>query len=498
MLSVGTKAARTRSYGCGFLALLLCLAQFEALAKAPLPNIVIIFTDDQGYADVGVFGAKGFQTPNLDRLASQGCIFRNFHVAQPICSASRAALLTGCYPNRIGINGALGPGSKVGISSAEMTLAQLVKQRGYATAIFGKWHLGDAPQFRPLRHGFDRWFGLPYSNDMWPLHPDLIKLPPDDPRRKRYPDLPMYDGDHVVIPNMTHEDQNQLTTWYTEHAVQFIEQNKDKPFFLYLAHAMPHVPLHVSDKFRGKTARGLYGDVIEEIDWSVGQVMEALKRNGLEEKTWIIFTSDNGPWLSYGDHAGSAYPLREGKGTDWEGGTREPCIMRWPGKIPAGSESQQMLMSIDLFPTIAKQIHAELPKHPIDGLNVWPIIVGKKGARNPHPAYWFYYEVNQLQAVVTGDGRWKLQLPHTYRTLGGRPGGHDGLPVPYQQRTLEKAELYDLVNDISESTDLSAREPGMVKRLEAEAEKARRELGDALTKRTGSGCREPGRLGAEP
>ena len=304
----------------------------------------------------------------------------------------------------------------------------------------------------------------------------------------------MYEDDRVVIPQVTHQDQNQLTTWYTEHAVRFIEQNKNRPFLLYLAHNMPHVPLHVSDKFRGKTKRGLYGDVIEEIDWSVGQVLDALNRTGLEEKTWVIFTSDNGPWLSYGDHAGSAYPLREGKGTQWEGGTREPCIMRWPGKIPAGTESWQMLMSIDLFPTIAKIIHQDLPRQPIDGLDVWPIISGKRGAQNPHSAYLFYYEVNELQAVVSGDGGWKLQLPHTYRTLAGGPGGHDGRPVPYQQRKLEKGELYDLRSDISETTDVAAQNPEIVKHLEAEAEKARQELGDALTKRTGRANREPGRV----
>jgi arylsulfatase A-like enzyme len=472
-----------------FVACLLALwVTAHAGPSAALPNIVIVFTDDQGYADVGVFGAKGFQTPNLDRLASQGCIFRNFHVAQPVCSASRAALLTGCYPNRLGIHGALGPRSKVGINDNEMTLAQLLKQRGYATAIFGKWHLGDAPQFLPPRHGFDEYFGLPYSNDMWPLHPEA---------KTRFPDLMMLEGDKVVIPKVTHEDQNQLTTWYTEHAVRFIEQNKDRPFFLYLAHNMPHVPLHVSDKFRGHTARGLYGDVIEEIDWSVGQVMDALKRTGLENNTWVIFTSDNGPWLSYGDHAGSAYPLREGKGTNWEGGTREPCIMRWPGRIVAGTESWQMLMTIDLFPTIAKLVHAALPRHPIDGLDVWPIISGKRGAKNPHTAYWFYYEVNQLQAVVTDDGRWKLQLPHTYRTLGGKPGGHGGIPAPYEQRKLERAELYDLVNDISEAKDVAGQHPELVKRLEVEAGKARAELGDALTKRTGKGTREPGRVAAQ-
>jgi arylsulfatase A len=469
-----------------------------AAKPAALPNIVIILTDDQGYADVGVFGAKGFRTPNLDRLASEGCIFRNFHVAQPVCSASRAGLLTGCYPNRIGIHGALGPRSKVGISSDEMTLAQLVKQRGYATAIFGKWHLGDAQQFLPLQHGFDEYFGLPYSNDMWPLHPDLVKLPPDAEKRKRgYPDLVMIEGNKVVIPKVTHEDQNQLTTWYAEHAVKFIERNKDHPFFLYLANNMPHVPLHVSDKFRGKTERGLYGDVIEEIDWSVGQVVDALKRTGLEDKTWVIFTSDNGPWLSYGDHGGSAYPLREGKGTCWEGGTREPCIMRWPGKIPAGTESKQMLMTIDLFPTIAKLIHAELPKHTIDGLDVWPIISGKRSAKNPHAAYWCYFAANQLQAVVSGDGRWKLQLPHTYHTLGGRPGGQGGTPVAYEQRKIERAELYDLVNDVSETTDVAAQHAKIVKQLEAEAEKARAELGDTLAKREGKGARQPGRLASQ-
>ena len=480
-----------------------CLAAgFTPAARAAkasaLPNIVVIFTDDQGYADVGVFGAKGFRTPNLDRLASEGCKFSNFHVAQPVCSASRAGLLTGCYPNRIGIHGALAPRSKVGISKREMTLAQLVKQRGYATAIFGKRHLGDAPQFLPLRHGFDEYFGLPYSNDMWPLHPELVRLPSTDARRKRgYPDLVLFEGDKVRIPQVTHEDQNQLTTWYTEHAVKFIESNQDRPFFLYLAHTMPHVPLHVSDKFRGKTERGLYGDVIEEIDWSVGQVMDALKRTGVEGRTWVIFTADNGPWLSYGDHAGSAYPLREGKGTCWEGGTREPCIMRWPGRIPAGTENKQMFMTIDLLPTVAKLIHADLPKHAIDGLDVWPIISGKRSAKNPHDAYWFYYEANQLQSVVSGDGRWKLQLPHSYRTLAGKPGGRDGTPVPYEQRKIESAGLYDLANDVSETTDVAAQHPKMVKQLEAEAEKARAELGDSLTKREGKGVREPGRAAGE-
>jgi arylsulfatase A len=453
------------------------------------PNIVIILTDDQGYADVGVFGAKGFVTPNLDRMAAEGRKFTNFHVAQPVCSASRAALLTGCYPNRIGIHGALGPRDRHGIADTEMTLAQLVKQKDYATAIMGKWHLGHHPQFLPTRHGFDEYFGLPYSNDMWPNHPEA--------KLGTFPALPLIENDRVLIPSVTHEDQAQLTTWYTERAVSFIEKNKDHPFFLYVAHNMPHVPLHVSDKFKGKSVRGLYGDVIEEIDWSVGEILSALKKNGLDDNTFVLFTSDNGPWLSYGDHAGSAYPLREGKGTNWEGGTREPCIMRWPGKIPAGTVCDDMLMTIDLFPTIAKWVGAKLPEHKIDGLDVWPIIAGEQGAKNPHDAYYFYYEVNQLQAVVTGDGRWKLQLPHTYRTLGGRPGGRDGHPVPYENRKLEHAELYDLENDISEAGDVASANPETVKRLEAVAEQAREDLGDALTKREGSGRREPGRVPPE-
>ena len=352
-----------------------------AAANARPPNLVIIFTDDQGYADVGVFGAKGFTTPNLDRLAGQGTVFRNFHVAQSVCSASRAGLLTGCYPNRIGIHGALGPKSAVGLSSNEVTLAEMLKPLGYATAIFGKWHLGDSPQFLPTRHGFDEYFGLPYSNDMWPLHPDYAKLPPDAAGRKRgYPDLPMFDGERVVVPAVSGADQAQLTTRYTERALQFIASNKERPFFLYLAHNMPHVPLFVSDKFKGKSARGLYGDVIEEIDWSVGEVIKALQQNGLEQNTWLIFTSDNGPWLSYGEHAGSALPLREGKGTSWEGGTRVPCIMRWPGQIPAGRESQAMLMTIDLLPTVAARVGAKLPPHRIDGLDVWPLLASQPGA----------------------------------------------------------------------------------------------------------------------
>ena len=480
-----------KSIGLAFAAAVLTLgakATSPAAAEPQkrLPNIVIIFTDDQGYADVGVFGAKGFETPNLDKMAAEGRIFTNFHVPQPVCSASRAGLLTGCYSNRIGIHGALSPSSQHGISDQEMTLAQLLKQKGYATGMAGKWHLGRAPQFLPTHHGFDEYFGLPYSNDMWPLHPEAAA--------GTYPPLPLIEDDHVYKNGLTHEDQDQLTTQYTERAVKFIEKNKDHPFFFYLAHSMPHVPLHVSSKFKGKSKQGLYGDVIEEIDWSAGQVLDTLKRLHIDKDTLVIFTSDNGPWLSYGDHAGSAGPLREGKGTCWDGGTREPCIMRWPGHIPSGTRTNSMLMTIDLFPTIAKLTGTKLPDHKIDGLDVWPIIAGRRGARNPHDAYWFYYEQNQLQSVLSGDGRYSLMLPHTYRTLGGRPGGHGGIPAKYEMRKVEQPELYDLFADIGQTKDVSAAYPEITQRLLASAEQARTELGDALTHRTGVGAREPGRI----
>ena len=459
----------------------------ESAAPRKLPNIVVIFIDDQGYADIGPFGAKGYSTPNLDRMANEGRKFTNFHVPQPVCSASRAGLLTGCYPNRIGIHGALGPSAKHGIADGETTLAELMKQRGYATGMAGKWHLGTPKRFLPLQHGFDEYFGLPYSNDMWPHHPEA--------KPGAYPPLPLIEGNAVINADVGPKAQERLTIEYTERAVKFIERNKDRPFFFYLAHSMVHVPLYVSDKFRGKSQQGLYGDVCMEVDWSVGEVLAALKRHGIDDNTLVIYTSDNGPWLSYGEHAGTAGPLREGKGTCWEGGTRVPTLMRWPGVIPAGSTCDDMLMTIDLLPSLAKLIGAELSAHKIDGLDVWPLIVGTGGARNPHEGYAFYYEQNQLQAVTTGDGRWKLQLPHSYRTLGGRAGGKDGIPAKYEVRKIEKPELYDLVNDVGETTDVASANPEIVKRLESFAEVMSSELGDALRQRKGTGSREPGQVG---
>jgi len=459
-----------------------------ATAAERLPNVVIIFTDDQGYGDVGVFGAKGYTTPNLDRLARDGSKFTNFHVAQAVCSASRAGLLTGCYPNRVGIHGALGPSSTHGIAATETTIAELLKSRGYATGMAGKWHLGHREPFLPNRHGFDESFGLPYSNDMWPYHPEA--------KAGTYPPLPLYENGRVIDPEITPAKMRNLTTWYTERAVSFIERNKAHPFFFYLAHAMPHVPLAVSDKFKGKSQQGLYGDVIMEIDWSVGEVMKALAKNGLERDTLVIFTTDNGPWLSYGNHAGSAGGLREGKGTSWEGGTRVPCLMRWPGHIPAGAVNGDYVMTIDLLPTLAGLTGAKLPALPIDGRDVWPLLAGQPGARNPHEGYGIWYAQNELQAVVSGDGHWKLILPHVYRTLGGRPGGRDGIPAKYENVPLAAPTLFDLRVDPNETNDLAATHPAEVKQLLAFAEKCRDDLGDSLTKRIGKGTREPGRVAA--
>ena len=365
-----------------------------------------------------------------------------------------------------------------------MTLAQLVKQKGYATAIYGKWHLGDFPDFLPTKHGFDEWFGQPYSQDMWPWHPVSPKI---------WPDLPLMEGTAKDGCKRLewNPDLTQLTTWYTQHAVKFIEQHKDGPFFLYVPHNMPHVPLFVSDKFRGKTKRGRYGDVMREVDWSIGQILDTLDRLGLAENTLVIYASDNGPWLRYGTDAGRAYPLREGKGTVWDGGQRVPCIMRSPGKIPADTVCNEPAMTIDLLPTIAKQIGATLPDHTIDGADIWPLIVGKPNAHSPHEAYFFYYHQGDLEAMRSG--RWKLHFPHGYRTLSGRPGGTGGTPVPYDQAKTELA-LFDLEKDLAETQNVASAHPDVVARLKKLADAMRHELGDRLQKVHGTGVREPGRL----
>nr|WP_293303335.1 sulfatase [Allomuricauda sp.] len=455
--------------------------------KAPVqeeersPNIVLIFTDDQGYQDVGVFGSPNIKTPNLDQMAADGVKMTHYYAAQAVCSASRAGILTGCYPNRIGIHNALGPDNTHGINETETTLAEMLKEKGYATAIYGKWHLGHHKKFLPTRHGFDEWFGIPYSNDMWPYHPQQGPI-------FNFPDLPLYENETVID---TLVEQSQLTTQITERSVDFIKRNKDKPFFLYVPHPQPHVPLFVSDKFKGKSERGLYGDVIMEIDWSVGQIIQALKDNGLEEDTMVIFTSDNGPWLSYGNHAGSALPLREGKGTAWEGGQREPFIMKYPKKLKPGRTVDIPMMAIDILPTIAHVTESKLPEQVIDGKNAWSILMGER-TEPVQDAYFFYYRVNEMFGVRYG--KWKMYFPHRYRTMDGQEPGKDGQPGNYRYVDMEEIELYDVVNDVSETNNVAEAHPEIVAEIKARANTMRQRLGDSLMELEGSETREPGRV----
>lgn len=461
-------------------------------SRPATPNVVVIFIDDMGYADINPFGARDYKTPNLNQMAAEGRRFTDFVVSSAVCSASRSALMTGCYHRRIGFSGALGPSATHGLHADELTLAELCKSKGYATACFGKWHLGHHPKFLPTSHGFDHYYGIPYSNDMWPLHPDTLRRQAIDPSDKgNWPPLPMIEGTEVVNDNIGPDDQKQMTRQFTDRAVEFIKSNEDKPFFLYLPHPMVHVPLYVSDEFQGKSGAGLFGDVVMEVDWSVGQIINAVREIGQEENTLVIFTSDNGPWLSYGHHAGSAKPLREGKGTMWEGGYREPTIMWWPGQIPASTTCDELGSSIDILPTVAKLIGGELPDHKIDGYDIAPLMFDHVGAKSPHQTFACYYKGGELQAVR--NERFKLVFPHSYRTLADNEPGSDGKPNGYEMRKAELA-LYDLDRDIGETTDVSDQFPQAVRALQAEAEAIRNDLGDKLQKRKGKGVREAGKL----
>lgn len=467
-----------------------------AQTQQPPPNVVVIFIDDMGYADIAPFGAR-YETPNLTRMAKEGRRFTDFVVSSAVCSASRAALMTGCYHRRVGIQGALGPKSNVGLNPDETTIAELCRSKGYATAVFGKWHLGHHPKFLPTNQGFDEYYGIPYSNDMWPLHPGAVAKRKKDPNAPiPWAALPMIratktGGVKIANDDMQPEDQEQMTREFTERAVKFIKGNMEKPFFLYMPHPMVHVPLYVSDEFRGKSGKGLFADVVMEVDWSVGQILGAIEDIGIERNTLVIFTSDNGPWLSYGTHGGSAGDLREGKGTMFEGGYREPTIMWWKGKIPAGTETDQLCSTIDVLPTVAKLIGADLPDHKLDGKDIRPLMFGEEGAQSPHESFYCYYKGGELQAVR--NDRFKLVFPHTYRTLNGHPGGFGGSPIPYKQKTIGLS-LFDLDNDVSEKKNVIADHPDVAKQLQAAAEKARQELGDKLTKRQGSEIRPAGKL----
>jgi arylsulfatase A len=458
---------------------LLCALSIATPPAQRLPNFIIVLADDLGYADIGTFstikGALRPHTPNLDRMAAEGMRLTSFYVAQAVCSASRAALLTGAYSNRVGIQGALNHTAQYGLNPDEMTIAEVLKPRGYATAIYGKWHLGHLKPFLPLHHGFDEYYGLPYSNDMWPRHPQ---------QKNFYPDLPLIEGDEVVKLD---PDQSQLTTWYTDRAVSFIERHRNTPFFLYVPHAMPHVPLFVSDTSTGTTKGGLYGDVVAEIDRSVGRILDAVKRANLDNDTLVIFTSDNGPWMSYGNHAGSPGPFRESKGTSFEGGVRVPFVARWPGRIPKGAVGTLPAMTIDLLPTLAKLAGAPVStERIIDGRDMWPLMAGGPNARPPHDALYYYWG-GELHAVRSG--RWKLHLPHPYMSLD--VAGNDGSPGKYVRKEIPLS-LFDLEKDAGETTNVVDRHPAVVKQLLEYAERARDDLGDSLTKRVGKNVRPAG------
>jgi arylsulfatase A len=459
------------------------------------PNIVVIFVDDLGYADIRPFGETPYATPALERMAKEGRRFTDFIVTSAVCSASRASLLTGCHHERVGIAQALMPQAKIGLAASEVTLGELCQSAGYATTCIGKWHLGHHPPFLPCQHGFDEFYGLPYSNDMWPYHPDFANLPADAAERKRrFPDLPLYRNNEIINPEVRPEDQRELTRQYTEHAIDFIRKNQNQPFLVYLAHTMVHVPLFAGESFEGKSERGLYADVVQEVDWSTGQILETLRELGLAERTLVLFTSDNGPWLSYGDHAGSAVPFREGKGTSFEGGVRVPTIVWWPGTIPEDSVCDELVSTIDVLPTVAKLIGASLSDNKIDGHDVLHLLLESENTASqfsPHESFPYYYAAGELQAIR--DRRFKLVFPHNYRSLGGRPGGTDGTPAQYQVVEAEFA-LYDLKNDPGETRDVKDEFPEVVARLETAAEAYREELGDKLQQRTGNGIRPPGRV----
>lgn len=453
------------------------LSIFTAEAQKQ-PNIIVILMDDMGYGDIGTQGAIGYETPNLDKMGNEGMRFTRFYSVQAVSGASRAGLLTGCYPNRIGFSGAPGPDAVTGINENESTMAEVLKQKGYVCAAYGKWHLGHHTKFLPTHNGFDEYYGIPYSNDMWPHHPTGT-----------YPDLPLYEGDKVIAYN---PDQSQFTTNFTERAIKFIDKNKKRPFFIYLAHPMPHVPLFVSDKFKGKSKQGLYGDVMMEIDWSVGQILQKLRKEGLDENTLVVVTSDNGPWINYGNNAGSTGGLREGKGTSFEGGQRVPCLMQWKGTILAGSVCNKLAVNIDLLPTFAHISGAAMPSHKTDGVNLFSLLQGDTKS-TPRTSFLYYYKRNSLEAV--SDGEFKLIFPHPTRTYEGFAPGNDGMPGRVDEnKMLEEKILIDLRRDPGERYNVLSQYPEAAGRLEQMANEAREDLGDDLQKKEGKNRRAIGTL----
>lgn len=433
---------------------------FVACSEAPSenrqepgkPNVVIIFLDDSGWSDFKPFNTEGMETPHVSALAQEGRSFHNFYVPQAICSASRSALMTGCYPGRTKVFGAHGPNER-GLETNFATLAEVFKPAGYTTAIFGKWHCGDQPDTRPPARGFDESAGLMYSNDMWKFHPENPKY------WGRFP-IKYWENGEVKIEEIEKEDQRYLTKWSTEKAVNFIERNRDTSFVLYVPHSMPHVPLFCSPEFEGKSGKGLYADVLLELDWSVGQINQSLKDNGLEDNTIVIFTSDNGPWHAYGNHAGTT-PYREAKATSFDGGVRSACIIKYPPELEGNTVSTSTFFSIDLLPSLCHLTGVPLPENEIDGMNVWPLIRGDEGAENPHE-YYAFSTGKKFEGVMSGDGQWKLHLSHPYRHL--IEAGMDGMAGKFEQHQIDTS-LYHMKEDAMESQNVITQYPDVARQL---------------------------------
>ncbi len=400
-----------------------------AAAATRPPNVVIIFCDDLGYGDLGCYGSN-IRTPNLDRMAAEGTRFTHFYSANPVCSPSRASLITGRYPTRVGVPRVLNPKDSTGLPDSEVTMAQMLKARNYKTMCIGKWHLGHLPQYLPTNRGFDEYFGIPYSNDMNPrvlLH-----------------------NTEVVEQEATLET---LTPRYTEHALRFIEQSKASPFFLYFAHTYPHIPLAASPRFRGKSPQGLFGDVVEEIDWSVGEVFGALRKHGLDQNTLVLFSSDNGPW-----YQGSPGRLRGRKGSTYEGGVRVPFMARLPGRIPKGRVCHGVGSMMDLLPTVARLSDVPLPKNPPDGIDIWPLLSGQKPELEREALLYF----DNVNVQCARWKQWKLHVAR-YNTFAYNPAPAAGrLNLP-----LHRPELYDLLRDPDESYDVAPERPDVVKEIQA-------------------------------